>query len=158
MIVIADTTPIRYLVLLGYADFLPRLYGEVIIPTAVFDELTSAGSPEKVRHFMATKPDWLELRPLSKPVSPALLEILDRGESEAIELAIEISAGLILIDERLGRSVAEQHGLEYMGTLGLLQNAASQGLVDLRVALDELERANFYFSAELRRRVLEEIE
>lgn len=157
MIVIADTTPIRYLVLLGYADFLPRLYGEVVIPTAVFDELTSSGSPDKVRQFMDAKPDWLELRPLSKPVSPELLEILDRGESEAIELAIEISAGLILIDERLGRSVAAERGLEYTGTLGILQDAASRRWVDLRVALDELERANFYFSADLRRRVLEEI-
>ena len=157
MIVIADTTPIRYLVLLGYADLLPRLYGEVVIPIAVFDELTLVSSPEKVRQFVAAKPDWLELRPLSKPVSAALLEILDRGESEAIELAIEMSAGLILIDERLGRSVAEKRGLKFTGTLGLLQDAASRGWLDLRLALDELDKANFYFSADLRRRFLEGI-
>lgn len=158
MIVIADTTPIRYLVILGLADLLPRLYGDVVIPSAVFDELTSSGSPTEVRNFLSNKPDWLEVKALSKPVSSALLEILDRGESEAIELAIEISAGLILIDERLGRRVASDRGLEYTGTLGILQSAAANGWIDLHDAIESLEQANFYFSPDLRRRILGEIE
>lgn len=90
MIVIADTSPIRYLVLLGLADLLPKLYGQVIVPEAVLSELCSIGSPKAVREFCESEPDWLEIRTLSTPVSNELLEILDLGESEAIQLATEI--------------------------------------------------------------------
>lgn len=158
MIVVADTSPIRYLVLIGHSEVLPKLYGSVVIPEAVVAELKAEQSPNAVRQFLSDKPQWLEIRPLSKPVSPELLEVLDRGESEAIELAIEIGADLLLIDEHRGRGVAESRGLDYTGTLGVLRRASEHGWLDLTEAIQGLEQAGFYFSAELRRRILGDIE
>lgn len=112
MIVIADTSPIRYLALLGHADLLPKLYGVVIVPTAVLAEMRAIGSPVVVKEFCDDIPDWLEVKPLSKPVSRDLLAVLDLGESEAIQLAMEINADLMLIDERRGRNVAASLGLD----------------------------------------------
>lgn len=156
MIVVADTSPVRYLVLLGYMDVLPRMYGSVVVPEAVLDELNAERSPNAVREFLSDKPDWLVQRSLSKPVSSELLEVLDRGESEAIELAVEIGADLLLIDERRGRGVAESRGLNYTGTLGVIRTAADKGWLDLAEAVRGLEQANFYFSDTLRKRIIGE--
>ncbi|HLA94073.1 MAG TPA: DUF3368 domain-containing protein [Pyrinomonadaceae bacterium] len=158
MIVIADTSPVRYLILLGHAELLPKLYGSVVVPAAVCAELSSDGSPETVRIFCSNRPQWLEIKVLSRPVSSSLLELLDPGESEAIELAEEIGADLLLIDERRGRGVAESRGLDYTGTLGVLRSASDRGWINLSEAVEGLDQANFYFSAELRRRILGEIE
>ena len=156
MIVIADTTPIRYLILIGAAEVLPRLYGEVVIPATVVEELTVSSAPEKVRSFVLSGPGWLRTTQVSKPVERALLEVLDQGESEAIQLASEISADLLLIDEKLGRRVALARGLEIIGTVGVLQIAERRGWLDLQSSLNSLQEEGFYLSAALRAKLRED--
>ena len=83
MIVVADTTPVNYLILIGAIDVLPRLYGRVVIPLAVHEELTRSRAPASVRVWIAQPPDWLEILSPS-PVTDTVLAKLDAGEREAL--------------------------------------------------------------------------
>lgn len=102
MIVIADTTPINYLILIDEIEILEKLYGQVFIPKAVFEELNADAAPNEVKNWLLQIPDWFEIKSVSSAI-PNDLMILDAGESEAIQLATEINADLLIIDERLGR-------------------------------------------------------
>ena len=83
MIVVSDTSPLNYLILIDYQDVLPTLFGQIVIPQAVLNELQHAKTPEKIKNWIATKPTWLEVRNVR--VSPInKLENLDYGEREAI--------------------------------------------------------------------------
>src|SRR5438105_15813680 len=97
MIVVADTTPLRYLVVIEREHVLPALYGRVLIPPAVADELNHENAPEVVRAWLAARPNWLEIRQPTRTLPPE--SDLDRGEQEAIALAEELAADLLLIDE-----------------------------------------------------------
>ena len=110
MIVVSDTSPLNYLVLIDLQHILPELFERILIPAAVRDELQSAGeAPEAIERFMAAAPAWLETRQVSE-VDPKL-QHLDRGEREAITLAASLSVGSVLIDERKGRLAARERGL-----------------------------------------------
>ena len=74
MIVIADTSPLHYLVLLEYAEVLQHLYGRVIIPRAVVRELQAERTPPGVRQWIANPPSWLEVREITVPPDPALAD------------------------------------------------------------------------------------
>ena len=76
----------------------------------------------------------------------ATLSSLDLGEQAAITLAQTLSADLLIIDERLGRQIARERGIFIIGTLGILDDAASQGLVDLSAAIARLQKTNFRIS------------
>ncbi|MGH9607641.1 MAG: DUF3368 domain-containing protein [Terracidiphilus sp.] len=148
MIVVADTAPINYLVLIGEADVLRALYGRVLIPTSVQTELTHNLTPPAVRDWIRHAPVWLEvLAPL--PITDPALARLDAGERDAIVLAEEMGADLLLIDEMKGRNVAEDRGLAVTGTLGILRDAASLGLTHLSSALERLRETSFHLSPEL---------
>src|SRR2546425_5811188 len=103
MIIIADASPINYLILINAIDILPNLYDQIIIPEGVFGELNVASALSKVRMWLDSRPSWLEIRTLTKPVDSMLVEQLDTGESEAIQLASDLKADLLVIGERLGR-------------------------------------------------------
>ena len=98
MIVVSDTSPLNYLVLIDLQHILPELFERILIPAAVPDELQSASAPEAIARFMAAAPAWLEIRQVSD-VDPKL-QHLDRGGREAITLAASLSVGSVLIDER----------------------------------------------------------
>ena len=85
MIVLSDTSPLNYLVLIGHVDVLPTLFGDVIVPAAVRDELQRAGAPDVVREWLAGPPSWLKVRAASHP-DPTIQ--LGAGEVEAISLAL----------------------------------------------------------------------
>lgn len=91
MIVIADTSPICYLVLIGEIELLPKLFGKVLIPQAVYIELSAAGTPQDLLSWIATPPDWLEVCSTTVKNDP-LLANLHTGEREAIFLAEELNA------------------------------------------------------------------
>jgi predicted nucleic acid-binding protein len=146
MIVVSDTSPLNYLVLIQRADILPALFGQVVAPPAVMAELQHPGAPAAVRAWADAPPAWLEIRtPLS--VIPDLG--LGPGESEAISLATEIGASAVLIDERKGMAVAKRLGLFATGTLGVLEMAAANSDIDLVEAIELLRGTNFRASAEL---------
>src|SRR2546421_206300 len=111
-LVVADTGPLNYLVLIETIDVLPRLFEQILVPAAVYDELLHADAPAPVRAFIAQKPAWLEVRP-NPPRSDddAAASTLDEGERAAIALATSIGADLVLMDDRAGVAVAYRHGL-----------------------------------------------
>ena len=149
MIVFADTSPISYLILIEEVDILPRLYDRIVIPIGVFEELTATNSPEKVRVWFKKVPEWLETNASPLTVDKGLSEILDKGESEAIQLAKNLRADLILIDELAGRRIAIENGLNVIGVIGVLAAASKIGLIDVDTVISKLTRTNFYVSEDL---------
>lgn len=142
MIVISDTSPLNYLILIDHQDVLPTLFGQIIIPQAVLNELQHARTPEKIKNWIITKPDWLEIRTvLLSPTNK--LENLDYGEREAIFLAEELGADAILIDEKDGRREAAKLGFITIGTLSVLDRAAEIGLISFAEAIDRLRKTPF---------------
>jgi predicted nucleic acid-binding protein len=153
MIVVADTSPIRYLVLIDEIEVLPFLFGHVIIPDIVLKELQDAGTPEVVRLWIARSHDWLEIRPLVPIVLPEV-SVLDAGESAAIQLAIHLGANAVLIDEARGRRIAKSLHLEVRGTLGIIERASRLGKFNFRSTLNKLEKTNFRVSDTVREEFL----
>jgi predicted nucleic acid-binding protein len=140
MIVVSDTSPLNYLVLLDVAHVLPALFGEVVVPPTVLAELTRAETPGVVREWALNPPDWLRVM-AAESVMPGLE--LDAGEAEAISIAIALKADLLLIDDRKGRRAANVHGLTTVGTLTVLESAAKQNLVSLTTVIEQLRSTNF---------------
>ncbi|MEO5924644.1 MAG: hypothetical protein ABIR70_12535 [Bryobacteraceae bacterium] len=99
MVVIADTSPINYLVLIAQIDLLKQLYARILIPPAVLAELKHPLAPKPVRDWADDPPVWVEVL---TPKSSLVLAQLDLGESEAIALATELEADVVLIDEQAG--------------------------------------------------------
>lgn len=102
MIVVADTSPINYLVLIDETKVLPALYEKIVVPEAVFNELQADETPERVRNWVINAPTWFTVLPVT--ISPVEdLPELDEGEKQAIALFEQINADALLIDERAGR-------------------------------------------------------
>jgi predicted nucleic acid-binding protein len=116
-LVVADTTPLRYLVEIGYEHLLRSLFTKVWIPGAVAAELRYEGTPAVVRQWGEHLPEWVEVRKIDSHPSAHELAGLDRGEWEAIELAGDLRADLLLIDERAGVRLARKRGFTVTGTL-----------------------------------------
>ncbi len=158
MIVVSDASPIINLAIIGRLDFLRSLYGNVIIPQAVQDEV-SAALPGKIKSEFE-KLKWIETKQTTNRTSVLALELeLDQGEAEAITLALEINADLLLIDERKGRLVANRFGLRFIGLLGVLIEAKQKGLVStVKSQMDDLiSKAGFWISPKLYNQVLEQV-
>jgi len=147
MIVIADTTPLNYLILTDLIHIVSALFGQVVIPQAVLNELQSAQAPDKVRQWLAHRPDWLVVREVQQG-DPTLAH-LDPGEREAIALAQELQANLILLDENRGRREATSRGFNITGTIGLLDRAGARGLIDVPTAVARLRQTSFRVSPRL---------
>jgi predicted nucleic acid-binding protein len=153
MIVVADTSPINYLVLISEVHVLPCLYGRIVVPTAVFEELENSGAPTAVRDWIRRPPDWLEV--MCTSTLPALPQWLGPGEREAIALSATLRADGLLMDEWAGRREAERLGIAVIGTLRVLSDAAEQGLTDLPRAIAQLRLTNFRASTELLEYILD---
>jgi predicted nucleic acid-binding protein len=145
---VADTSPLRYLVLISAIEVLPRLFEGVFVPEIVHAELRHAHAPATVRRWAEAMPSWLTVMP-TPSVQDADLRMLDAGERAAIALAAEIHPDFLLIDERAGVAAARARGLEVTGTLGLLERAARRGLTDLPTAFAALKATNFHVRQEL---------
>ena len=91
MVVVADTTPLNYLVLIQHQDLLPRLFGRVLIPPAVPAELHDPEAPKSVRLWLDRAPIWVQVQPLHSQPDKGL-DYLDPGEPEAIALAQDVEA------------------------------------------------------------------
>lgn len=154
-VVIADTSPLNYLILIGEVELLPRLFGEILVPNVVASELGDPEAPRPVRAWAVHPPSWLAIRPT--PASSELLERLDEGERAAILLA-EAQEGpvLLLIDDAGGRAEADRGRIPATGTLGVLRAAAIRNMVDLATVLDRLRITNFRAPALLIEQLLAE--
>ena len=149
MIVIADTSPLNYLVLIGEVEVLRRLYRRVVIPEAVWRELQNPKAPATVAEWIARPPAWLEIEGSTGASDPGL-RMLGEGEREAITLAMQHQRdALLLMDEGSGRREASRRNLRITGTLGVLNDAASRGCVDLPSAFQRLRQTTFRASPSL---------
>ena len=147
--VVSNTTPIIALSVIGRLTLLRELYAEVLIPPAVYSEIMAGGARRagaaELRHA-----SWIRTVPLQDPRRAELLVDLDRGEAEAIALAMELDADLLLIDERLARRHALRLGLTITGSLGVLLKAKERGLVsELRPLIQELRRNKIRLSEDV---------
>jgi uncharacterized protein len=148
MIVVSDTSAITSLVKIGRLDLLHEIFGGVLIPRAVRAELD-------VVHLEL--PAWVQERPVHDRALVSQLAVhLDFGESEAIALALETGSDFLLIDEKLGREVALEHGIEIIGVIGVALIAKQRGLIDsVGVFMAQLKaQASFRLSADLEWRIL----
>jgi predicted nucleic acid-binding protein len=144
MIVVADTSPINYLLLINQIDLLPRLFQKIIIPEIVRDEMLDPDAPPVLQQWIANPPSWLTIQTV--PIIGTTLNSLDPGEQAAITLAQTLPADLLIIDERLGRRIAEERGIAIIGILGILDDAADQGLINLAEMFAQLQQTNFRVS------------
>ncbi len=148
MIVVADTSPINYLILIGAIDVLPALYQKVVVPPAILDELQSDATPAEVRAWTANPPEWFEILPVTILLDN-VLQNLDEGEKQAIALYEETNADALIIDERQGRAEAAKRGIFVIGTLGVLTSAAEKDLLSLPDAIAKLQKTSFRASPTL---------
>ena len=149
-LVIADTGPLNYLILIGHIGLLPVLFEKVVLPTTVQSELASRKAPPFVRDWVANLPAWVEVReaPLSQ-AEDASLKGIDAGEKAAIQLAVSLHADLLLMDDRKGVNAAQRKGLRVTGTLGILDLAAQRGLAEFAQAVEQLRQTNLSMSPAL---------
>jgi predicted nucleic acid-binding protein len=146
MLVVADSSPLIVLIQIGHVNALPGLFGQATIPPEVGAELRHPSRPQVVRDFMASRPAWLVER------APSVIEpipALHAGKLAAISLARELKADLLLIDEMRGRQVAAERHIPFTGTIGVLELAAEQGLLDLEDAFARVKKTDFWVSPEL---------
>ncbi len=129
MIVVSNTSPISNLAAIGQLELLQQLYGNIIIPPAVYQELINSGDTDPATLAVQTL-DWIQTQPvLDRVLLETLQTNLDPGEAEAITLAVEIKADRLIIDERRGRNEAMRLGLQVTGLLGIVLAAKQQGLI-----------------------------
>ena len=149
MIVVADTTPLNYLVLIDEVELLPALFTKVLMPNVALQELQDPETPFKVRQWISQSHPWLEVRTVPEITTPQLLP-LDPGEREALQLALNLDISTVLIDEADARRIAKTLHLKVRGTLGILERGARLGKTDFHEALRKLDQTNFRLSKTLR--------
>ena len=152
MPMVSNTSPVLNLAIIGQLSLLRQQFGEICIPAAVLEELRveeDLPGSQAVREAMEA--GWLRVEGVKdEALAQVLQRDLDRGEAEAIVLAVHVKAERVLLDEREGRRLAKSLGLKVTGVLGILLRARRQGrLPSLQKAMDELrERAGFRIGAE----------
>ena len=142
--IVSNTTPILSFIKIDRLDILRTLYKEILIPEAVYRELEEGKNKYYVN---ISNENWIKILTVkNKNFVEQLEEKLDRGEAEAIALSLEISADLLLIDEKIGRKFAEENGLKITGTIGILLKAKKKGIIkEVKPLIYELiEKGNYY--------------
>ncbi len=156
--VVSNTSPLRYLVAAGQAGLFAKLFGTILIPRAVEREILDPHAPPSVQHWMAQRPAWLHVREVQTAPDAELTGQLDPDEAEAIQLAQELRADALIMDERRGRQVATRRGMTVIGALGLLRESHRRGFIDNPIALAaQLRSLGFRTSLALIRRLEEQI-
>ena len=154
MLVVADSSPLIYLSRVRLLHVLPPLFGDVVVPRAVWNEAVS-GRPSAPGIESLRQASWIRI--VDNP-SPSADLGLDPGETAAILVAESLHADLLLIDERLGRAVAQERRLAVRGTLGVLVQARQSGLLPaLKPVLDALNAEGFRIAPALVRQALEQV-
>ena len=158
MMIVSNTSPLSNLAVIGELDLLQQIYPKILVPPIVRSELMQFA---EIRPAIATllTTSWLEVQAAQDlQLIWALEQTIDPGEAAAIALATELKADRLLIDERLGRRIAMQHGLKVRGILGIIVNAKNQGLLSAaKPLLDRLiNEAGFRVSQALYERTLQE--
>lgn len=156
MIVISDTTAISSLFKIHKLDLLHQLYKEILIPTAVFEELKGLEAFGLDISEIKTS-SWIRVKmPNDHLLIAELAEELDIGESEAIVLAKEVKADLLIIDEKRGRLKANELGIPTSGLIGLITQLKRQGKISaVKPLLDELRSTGFWIQESFYNKILQ---
>jgi uncharacterized protein len=129
MTIVSNTSPITNLAGVGKLDLLHQLYGTITIPQAVYNEMAGIGKTVPGTLEVQALP-WIATQSVTDLNQVAALQaVLDQGEAEAIALALQLSAELLIINENPGRAIARQYGINITGVLGVLLEAKRQGLL-----------------------------
>ena len=160
MIIVSDTSPVSNLILIGRLDILQRMFSEVVVPPAVDKEIRALEQLGKdIREYRNAK--WIKiLTPSDLQKVNRLRNRLDKGEAQAIALALEINCDLLLMDERIGTRLAREEGLKTVGLVGVLIKAKQQQIVsDVGPILAELKNnAGFWLGRDIENKILEELD
>jgi uncharacterized protein len=149
--IVSNTSPISNLAKVGQLELIQQLYGMILIPTAVYEELLDERAGETVITAVQSA-IWLGIQPVqNQELVSELRNRVNLGEAEAIALAVEVEASRLLIDERLGRQAATDLGLKITGVLGILLSAKRQNLImAVKPIMDDLMiQASFRISSQL---------
>jgi predicted nucleic acid-binding protein len=140
-----NTSPIIALSSIGYLYLLKDLYGDIIIPTAVYEEI-GAKADSKAKYEVEASLGWISIVPIKNTIAKALYKSqLHDGEVEVMILGKELDADLIIIDDKNAKKHAKYLGFKMTGTLGVLIAAKEAGLIsNLKPLLDELIINNIY--------------
>lgn len=153
-VVVSNTTPLHYLILIGRDSILKELYGEVFVPPAVLAELQHAAAPSAVSVWAANPPAWVTVA-APESIAPES-EGLDLGERQALALAREMRADLVLLDDKVARKYAQRARLAVKGTLGIVAAAARAGWVDFTETVEMLQRTSMHMDRDLVAEVIAE--
>ncbi|MBD1219300.1 MAG: DUF3368 domain-containing protein [Anabaena sp. CoA2_C59] len=160
MPVISNTSPLLNLAIIDQLDLLRQQFGEILIPKAVLEELRVEEILPGSDHLReALVAGWLQVREVNNPSLVQLLQRdLDRGEAEAIALALLLDADWIILDERDGRRIAKSFGLQVTGILGVVIRASRNGQISsLPLVINQLrEEAGFHIAQNLLSQILKE--
>ena len=117
MIVVADSSPLRYLILFDSTQLLQHLFGRVVVPDVVAGDLSATSAPIAVRDWIAQPPEWIEIVQVRGDAVDPVSNDLDIDERAAIAVATELSVDVLLIDDATGREEARRRGIRVTGTL-----------------------------------------
>ena len=159
-LVLVDASPIIGLTRVNGLGWLGQLFSNVWVPQEVRREVLSGrGGDDELQILEAERCGYISLWPESAPTQPKLPD-LDEGEAACIRIALQQKvASLILIDDRMGRVVAREHGLKVAGTAAVIGMAKLKGLItSARVVFEELHSSDFRISAEVIREVLDRVQ
>lgn len=157
-VVISNTTPMINFAEIGRMELLQQLFGEIVIPTAVAEELRIKSDRFAGAAVVCELPFVRVQSVRNRRLVTALQHEIHAGEAECIALALEQPSAIVILDDLAARFVAQQHGLPIIGTVGCLQFAKQKRLI-ARIAplLGELrDNARFWLSPRLIERVLED--
>ncbi len=153
--VVSNSSPIIHLAKIGKLWLLKDFFGTVVVPGAVYKECVVEGK-ERAEVALMRNADWLKVLQVNdKKLVRLLQSSIDNGESEAITLALEVGADLILLDDSDAREKARLYGLEITGTIGILLRAEKEGILSsIKETLEELKITGFWIGDELMSRLL----
>ncbi len=154
--IVSNTTPIISLLKLNRLDLLQKLYSQIYIPAAVFKEIEAGKTKGYYKDL--SKIDWINISRIQDEQAVKYFLDLDAGEAEAIVLATEMNADLIILDEKIARFHAKHADLKVTGTLGILIKAKSAGFIkELNPILNELTDKEVWISERLKIEILQTV-
>ena len=163
MIVVTNAGPLMALAKLGLLHLLGRLYGEVLMPVAVYDEVVLRGMEQNfsdsLQVKLAVQQKHLVVKVVKKQSADIVALPLHKGEKETLSLSLEHNADLVLLDDMLARSEAQTLGFSVKGTLGVITKSYRKELLsidEIRIILDSIiERNDIWIAEKLCRRVFD---
>lgn len=155
--IVSNTTPIISLLKLGRLELLQKIYSQIYIPAAVYKEIEAGKTKGYYQDLSQLK--WIKITEIQDKQAVKFFLDLDAGEAEAIVLATELNADLIILDEKLGRFHAKHADLKVTGTIGILVKAKAKGFIkELKPLLDQLTDKDVWISDKLKIEILKRVD